>query len=327
MGKPSAITMTEALQTGLVYSTEYLNHVTPPGHPESPRRAEVVFKGLEEDGLSAKMVRLQPRLATREQILRCHTPRYFETAKSDVEHGLSDLSTGDTNICERSFDVALLAAGGIIAAVDAVIAKTVRHAFCVVRPPGHHATPSKGMGFCLFNSIAIAARHAQKAQGIGKVLIADFDVHHGNGTQDIFYEDDSVLFFDTHQSPWYPGTGDASETGTGRGLGTTINCPFPAGAGRAEILGAFETRLIDAARKFKPELILLSAGFDSRQGDPLGGFKLTDEDFIDLTKVMLHLAKEHAEGRLVTVLEGGYNLRGLMKATSAHAKTLVELEG
>ena len=316
--------MSAALKSGIVYSDEYLKHVTPPGHPESARRAEVVMQGLTEGGLLDRMERIQPRPATQEEILRCHGDRYFEIAKSDVQRGLADLSTGDTNICERSFDVALLAAGGVISAVNAVVEKKVRNAFCVVRPPGHHATPNKGMGFCLFNNIAIGARHAQQKHKIGKVLIADFDVHHGNGTQDTFYEDDSVLFFDSHQSPWYPGTGDASETGTGRGLGSTINCPFPAGAGRSEVLGAFQGKLVDAAQKFKPDLIMLSAGFDSRIGDPLGSFKLSDEDFADLTRVMLHLAKEYAEGRLITVLEGGYNLRGLMKGTTSHVQTLIE---
>ena len=311
------------MKSGLLYSEEYLKHVTPEGHPESARRAEVVMKGLTDEGLVEKMARIEARVATREEVTRCHTPKYFEIAKSDVEGGLPDLSTGDTHIMERSFDVALLAAGGVISAVDAVVEGRVKNAFCVVRPPGHHATPVKGMGFCLFNNIAIAARHAQAKHKIGKVLIADWDVHHGNGTQDVFYEDGSVLFFDTHQSPWYPGTGDASEKGTGKGLNCIINNPFPAGAGRAEVYGAFETRLIDAANRFKPDLVMLSAGFDSRQGDPLGQFKLTDEDYIDLTKVMLHIAKEHAGGRLVSVLEGGYNLRGLMKASAAHVKTLV----
>jgi acetoin utilization deacetylase AcuC-like enzyme len=312
------------MKSGLLYSEEYLKHVTPEGHPESARRAEVVMKGLTDEGLVEKMARIEARAATREEVTRCHTPKYFEIAKSDVEGGLPDLSTGDTHIMERSFDVALLAAGGVISAVDAVIEGRMKNAFCVVRPPGHHATPVKGMGFCLFNNIAIAARHAQSKHKIGKVLIADWDVHHGNGTQDIFYEDGTVLFFDTHQAPWYPGTGDASEKGTGKGLNCIMNNPFPAGAGRAEVYGAFETRLIDAANKFKPDLLMLSAGFDSRQGDPLGQFKLTDEDYVDLTKVMLHIAKEHAGGRLVSVLEGGYNLRGLMKASAAHVKTLVE---
>lgn len=316
--------MSDAKKTGLVFSNEYLNHVTPEGHPESLRRAEVVMKGLADEGLVEKMQRIDPRLATREEVTRVHTPKYFETAKADVEHGLPDLSTGDTHIMERSFDVAMLAAGGVMSAVDAVIEGRVKNAFCVVRPPGHHATPTKGMGFCLFNNIAVAARHGQAKHKIGKVLIADWDVHHGNGTQDVFYDDGTVMFFDTHQSPWYPGTGDASENGTGKGLNCIFNNPFPAGAGRAEVYGAFETRLIDAANKFKPDLVMISAGFDSRAGDPLGQFKLTDEDFVDLTKLMLHIAKDYAGGRLVSVLEGGYNLRGLMKATTAHAQTLVD---
>lgn len=312
------------MKSGLLYSDEYLKHVTPEGHPESARRAEVVMKALTDGGLAEKMARIDPRPATREEVTRVHTSKYFETAKSDVEHGLPDLSTGDTHIMERSFDIAMLAAGGVMSAVDAVIEGRVKNAFCVVRPPGHHATPVKGMGFCLFNNIAVAARHAQAKHKIGKVLIADWDVHHGNGTQDVFYEDGTVLFFDTHQAPWYPGTGDASEKGTGKGLNCIFNNPFPAGAGREEVYGAFETRLIDAANKFKPDLVMISAGFDSRLGDPLGQFRLTDEDYVDLTKVMLHIAKEHAQGRLVSVLEGGYNLRGLMKASAAHVKTLVE---
>ena len=316
--------MSDVKKTGLVYSEEYLKHATPEGHPESARRAEIVIKGLTDEGHLEKMERIEPRLAARDEVTRCHAPKYFETAKADVEHGLPDLSSGDTHIMERSFDVALLAAGGVMNAVDAVVGGKVKNAFCVVRPPGHHATPIKGMGFCLFNNIAIGARHAQAKHKIGKVLIADWDVHHGNGTQDIFYDDGSVMFFDTHQAPWYPGTGDASENGTGKGLNCIINNPFPAGAGRAEVYGAFQKRLVDAANKFKPELVMISAGFDSRAGDPLGQFKLSDEDFVDLTKVMLHIAKEHAGGRLVSVMEGGYNLRGLMKATSAHAKTLME---
>lgn len=315
--------MNNSQKTGLVYSDEYLKHVTPAGHPESANRPKMVMRGLEDSGLIQKVERVLPRPATREEILRCHAAPYFQLAKEEVESGLSVLSTGDTNICPASFEIALLAAGGVISAVDAVIKGEVSRAFCVVRPPGHHANAARGMGFCLFNNIAIGARHAMAKHGIGKVLIADWDVHHGNGTQDIFYEDERVLFFDCHQHPWYPGTGAASETGSGKGLGYTINCPFPAGSGRAEILGAFEGKLIEAANKFKPELVMLSAGFDSRIGDPLGNFTLTDEDYMDLTRVMMGIAREHAGGRLVSVLEGGYNLRGLMKATTAHVETLV----
>src|SRR5205823_4535682 len=202
----------------------------------------------------------------------------------------------------------------------AVIGGELRTAFCIVRPPGHHATPDRGMGFCIFNNIAVAARYAQTRHKAGRVLIADWDVHHGNGTQDIFYADGSVLFFSTHQSPWYPGTGSADETGYAEGEGKTINCPFPAGSGRQEIAGAFEQLLIPAADEFKPDLVLISAGFDSRAGDPLGHFLLTDADFADLTSIMLTIADEHAEGRLVSVLEGGYSLSGLAAATRAHVQ-------
>jgi len=233
-----------------------------------------------------------------------------------VGHGV--LSTGDTEIGPRSLEVARRAAGGVLNAIDAVAAGALKNAFCVVRPPGHHATPGRGMGFCIFNNIAVAARYAQNKHGIKRVLIADWDVHHGNGTQDCFYTDGSVFFFSTHQAPWYPGTGAAQETGEGAGKGTTLNCPFPAGSGAEKILGAFRTRLVPAMKEFKPELVLLSAGFDSRAGDPLGRFQLSDDDFTALTDTMLEIAGHSAGGRLVSVLEGGYSLTGLAAAASAH---------
>jgi acetoin utilization deacetylase AcuC-like enzyme len=179
------------------------------------------------------------------------------------------------------------------------------------------------MGFCLFNNAAIAARHAQKKHGAERVVIIDWDVHHGNGTQDIFYHDSSVFYFSTHQSPWYPGTGAATETGEGKAKGTTLNCPFAGGAGMAEIGGAFREKFLPAMEKFRPDFVILSAGFDSRIDDPLGGFRLTDENFTELTKMMRELADKHAQGRLLSLLEGGYNVAGLAKAVAAHLKELV----
>jgi acetoin utilization deacetylase AcuC-like enzyme len=247
---------------------------------------------------------------------------YIRTARRDVRSGFAALSTGDTDICPRSFDVAERAAGLCLNAVDLVMSGQSRNAFCIVRPPGHHATPNRGMGFCLFNNIAVAARYAQRRHGIGRAAIVDWDVHHGNGTQDIFYRDPSVFFFSTHQSPWYPGTGAADETGDGPGQGTTLNCPFAAGAGRDLILGAFRDCWAPRMEEFRPDLILISAGFDSRIGDPLGHFLLADADFADLTTLVLEVADRYCGGRVVSVLEGGYSLNGLERAVAAHADRL-----
>jgi acetoin utilization deacetylase AcuC-like enzyme len=309
--------------TVIIYDDIYKQHVTGAGHPESPRRCDAIMQALRAASFSAKLRQLKPRPAEDEAIEACHTKKYIQLVRREVGSEASQLSSGDTELSPRSLDAALAAAGGAMLAIDRVSEGKIHNAFCVVRPPGHHATPDKGMGFCIFNNAAIAARYAQRRHKIGKVLIADWDVHHGNGTQEIFYEDGSVFYFSTHQSPWYPGTGAASETGAGPGKGTTLNCPFPAGAGRKEILGAFQEKLVPAADRFKPELVLISAGFDSRHGDPLGGLRLTDDDFVDLTKIMLDIAGRHAQDRLVSVLEGGYKLAGLAAAATAHVKTLV----
>ena len=293
-------------------------HDTGPGHPEQIARWDAAVRGVAAFGLTET----SPRTATFDELSLCHTPAYIRSAKRDVEQGLDALSTGDTDICARSFEVAARAAGVCLNAVDLVMARRAANAFCIVRPPGHHASQARGMGFCLFNNIAIAARYAQQKYGVERVLIADWDVHHGNGTQDIFYADPSVFFFSTHQTPWYPGTGDTDETGEGAGRGTTLNCPLPAGSGREQILGAFRAELAPAMARFRPDLIMISAGFDSRLGDPLGHFRLTDPDFAELTNLMLEMADKHAGGRMVSVLEGGYNLGGLTQAVAAHAAAL-----
>lgn len=310
--------------TLVVYGDQFLDHKTPEGHPESPKRLKAVMSALEKSPVAKRLSFAKPVAAPAEHVRRCHAAEYIDQAKKDIESGRGRLASGDTPVSKSSYEVALLAAGATCMAVDQVMGESFDNAFVVARPPGHHATPKRGMGFCVFNNIAIAARYAQAKYKIGKVLIVDWDVHHGNGTQDIFYEDDSVFFFSTHQSPWYPGTGAAKETGRGKGLGTTLNRPFAAGAGRKEVLGAITDDLSPVMARFKPELVLISAGFDSRVGDPLGRFRLTDEDFVDLTRAMLRIAHEHAEGRVVSLLEGGYNLKGLASAATAHCGALVE---
>jgi acetoin utilization deacetylase AcuC-like enzyme len=308
--------------TAILADPIYKEHWTGETHPERPARLDAVVHALERGGAIKNALRIPVRQATEDEIALCHTRPYIETVKRDVAKGRETLSTGDTEICPRSLEVALKAAGGVLNAVDAVVDRRAANAFCAVRPPGHHATPNRGMGFCLFNNVAIAARYAQKRYGIGRALIVDWDVHHGNGTQDIFYSDGSVFYFSTHQSPWYPGTGAADETGEGKGKGTTLNFPSPAGSGRKEIVGAFQSKLVPAMREFKPELVFISAGFDSRLGDPLGQFTLSDADFVDLTNIMLELADHYAKGRLVSVLEGGYNLSGLGAAAASHVEAL-----
>lgn len=311
------------MATGIVLSPRYRDHLTGDGHPERPERVAVIEERLAADGLLPRLVRLAPRPADDVALERVHPAAYLSTVREDVS-ARDTLSTGDTAVCPDSWTVARLAAGGLIGAVDAVCAGRVANAFAVVRPPGHHATPSRGMGFCLLSNVALAARHAQAAHGVRRVLIADWDVHHGNGTQDVFYEDGSVLFFDTHQHPLYPGTGLAHERGRGAGEGLTINCPFPAGAGRDEVVAAFRERLVPAADAFRPELVLVSAGFDSRVGDPLGSFRLTDDDFAELTAIVRGIAAKHCAGRIVSSLEGGYALEGLASAAAAHVRALVE---
>ena len=251
-----------------------------------------------------------------------HERAYLELAQREIEAGRPQLSTGDTEVGPTSWEIAQLAASAVSVAVDAVISGEAPSAFCAVRPPGHHANQHTGMGFCVLNNVALGVRYAQRKYGIGKVAVVDWDVHHGNGTQDIFYDDGTVFFFSTHQHPWYPGTGLADERGTGAGFGTTFNVPLAAYSGRKEIFQSFEGLLLPALAKFRPELIFISAGFDSRRGDPLGLFQLEDCDFRDLTRMMMQAAGESADGRLVSVLEGGYRLSGLTSAVTAHLEAL-----
>ncbi len=300
-----------------------MQHNGGPDHPEQPDRFKAVVTQLKSTGLIDHLLALGSRRAEDDDLALVHTREYIALVDAEAAQGRTELSTGDTPINAQSGEAARLAVGSAMEAVDAVFAGRTRNAFCAVRPPGHHASSARGMGFCVFNTVGIAARYAQQRHEAERILIVDWDVHHGNGTQDIFYRDGSVLFFSTHQSPWYPGTGAASETGEGGGAGKTINCPLPAGTGSAKIFTAFQDLLVPVAEAFRPDLILISAGFDSRVGDPLGQFLLTDDDFRHLTAMMTDLAAKHCGSRLVSVLEGGYNLRGLALATESHVRGLL----
>ena len=317
----------EAATTALLYDEFYLRHLTGAGHPESPQRLEAIMRRLAADGLLERMKRIEPLAPRIEWVQAVHADSYIETVRQESASGRSELSTGDTAICKESYEVALRAVGGVVAAADAVAAGRARNAFCAVRPPGHHATPDRGMGFCVFNNAAIAARYVQRHCGAGKVLIADWDIHHGNGTQDAFYEDGSVFYFSTHLFGLYPmpltGKGYADETGAGEGAGANLNVPLRAGIGDEEIIAVFTERLVPAARRFKPELAVISAGFDSRVGDPLGLFSVTDAGFARLTEIVMGLVPA---GRVLSVLEGGYHPEGLPLAVAAHVKALMGAE-
>ena len=312
------------MRTGFVFHPTYKDHIAGLDHPECPERLDAILRALATEGLEDRLLKLAPREATLEEITACHTPAYVALAREEIAAGETELSTGDTSVSAMSWKAALLAAGAAETAIDALLEGKIKNAFCAVRPPGHHACSGRGMGFCVFNNVAIAARYAQRKHKLGKVAIVDWDVHHGNGTQEIFYEDGSVFYFSTHQLPWYPGTGHTEEKGAGKGLGCIMNCPFRAGAGRKEMLPAFTERLLPAMEKFKPELVLISAGFDGHEEDPLGRLKLTDADFVELTRLVVDLARQYANGHLVSLLEGGYNLETLGKTVAGHIRALTE---
>lgn len=311
--------------TYLITDPSFQYHLTGPGHPESPQRYSSILASVKTLGIKV----FTPRDAKEEDILLCHTPVYLQTIKDDVQKcsdlGVVDgsycLRTGDAQICPESYNIALKAVGAVLTGIDKVFQGEAQNVFCLVRPPGHHACSNAGMGFCLFNNIAIGARYAQKVYGVKRILIVDWDVHHGNGTQEIFYTDPSVFYFSTHQFPLYPGTGNENEVGSGDGKGTTLNCPIaPGPESCADVLKAFREKLVPAMKKFQPELVMISAGFDAHIRDPLGGFNLTDDDFSELT----HITKEIANGKIVSALEGGYDLQAIASAAKAHVASLME---
>ena len=314
----------EKSDLALVLDQLFTRHITGE-HPEHFSRYHALTGMFETSGLSSRLKNLESRTATLKELAAVHGDQYLTLAQREIESGFDQLSTGDTAVCPDSWMVASHAAGSVCAVVDELYSedsKRAKRAFCAVRPPGHHATPDRGMGFCIFNNVAVGARYAQQKYGVGKVVILDWDVHHGNGTQDVFYEDETVLFCSIHQSPWYPGTGMIEELGSGKGRGFTLNAPLPAGSDMDCIGDKIDVSFLTAMRKFKPELVMISAGFDSRLGDPLGKFRLLDDDYKILTGWLRKIADEFADGRLISVLEGGYSLEGLAAGVQAHVEAL-----
>jgi len=289
--------------TSIIYHPDYLLHETG-NHPERKERLIAIMQLIEDAGIDLRKIKPEP--ASIEEIRYVHDQNYIKKVKEYSEREMP--LDPDTVVCKASYRAALLAAGGMIRAVD--LAAEGENAFALVRPPGHHARPDRGMGFCLFNNIAIGARHARKI-GYERVLVVDWDVHHGNGTQHVFYDDPSVFYFSVHQYPHYPGTGSSDETGVGEGQGYTLNVPLPAGSGDAEYADVFEKILVPAAIGFDPDIVLVSAGFDAHIDDPLSGMAVTTAGFGRMASIVCSIADRCCEGRLAMVLEGGYDLHAL----------------
>ncbi|HWZ86030.1 MAG TPA: histone deacetylase [Thermoanaerobaculia bacterium] len=306
------------MKTGLVFDERFLAHRAPNDHPEHPGRLSAIWKRLADEGLLERCRRVAAREATHDELARVHTAEHISAIADTSRDAFRQLDP-DTYTCRDSVLAARLAAGGLVDLALEVAAGRLDDGLALLRPPGHHAEADHAMGFCLFNNVAVAARAVQASGAAARVLIVDWDLHHGNGTQSTFWEDPTVLYVSTHQFPFYPGTGAIGEAGGGAGLGFTVNVPFPAGCGDAEYLAAFDRVLLPIAREFRPDLVLVSAGFDAAEGDPLGAMRLSPAGYAQLTARLTSLAR----GRLVLALEGGYDLGAIAASAAACLRVLL----
>jgi acetoin utilization deacetylase AcuC-like enzyme len=300
----------------------FLEHQTG-RHPESPERLRYLHEFLKQQSISARFAPGRFDAAQPAQLELVHDPAYIDSVRRFADSGGGRIEE-DTVLSRRSFDVASHAAGAALAAVEAVLQGPASRALCLIRPPGHHALPNAAMGFCLFNNVALAATHAVKRFGLNRVLVVDFDVHHGNGTQDAFYQNGEIYFFSIHRAPFYPGTGAAHETGSGPGLGTKFNLPVRFGTPRRTYLEQYQTTLEQAAARARPELVLISAGFDAHRADPVGSLGLESEDFEPITRLLVQVADQYCHGRIVSLLEGGYNVHALAESVQCHMEALAK---
>ena len=310
------------IKTGFVYDAKFLDHDTGYGHPECPQRLSRTMELLQQQGWYNSLIQYQSKLANREVIQLVHHDDYITHAKQTCQSGQAYLDSMDVAVCKQSYDIARLATGSLLTLADQIVDKNVHTGFAMVRPPGHHAEASQALGFCLFNNVAVLARYLQNQHGFQKILILDWDVHHGNGTQHLFEEDPSVLYISTHQYPYYPGTGAVSEDGIGKGKGATLNCPMSAGYGDKEYELAFIEKILPKIDEFKPEFIIISAGFDAHSQDPLADMNLSTEFYGWMTERIMEKADQYCEGRIISALEGGYNLDMLARCVTTHLAVL-----
>lgn len=311
-------------KTGIMKDKRFMSHHMGVNHPESPQRLEVIYAMLEAPDMQGHFQEVPVRRAEREELLLVHSPGYIDQLASTEGREYTYLDP-DTQTSPGSYEAALLAAGGLCEAIHLVHSGELDNAFALLRPPGHHAESGKAMGFCLLNNVAVGARYAQEYLDLNRVLVVDWDLHHGNGTQHAFEDNSAILYFSTHQYPYYPGSGGLSETGVGAGEGFTVNVPLSGGYGDGEYVAIFEKVLSPVVIEFDPEIVLVSAGFDIFQGDPLGGMKVTPRGFAGLTRSIMDMAKTCCGGKVVLTLEGGYNLEGLRDSVRAVLRELVGL--